>query len=496
MDDAHNHDTRFYADHSVPAFVLDYLKSRGAEVFPPENPKEGQKKKALFHSKQAQKRQALLLTTSLNYLNFSWHPRKVSKYNTIVLRPVQNEIPPSFGEIVYSFISKILKPKKKIWPRVIVEISDQIFVYDPLGNKYVYDVKRLQNGEYSFETSFISLDDKSSFIGALAAKARKWGHITYDDIYAIIPDHKVTADLVDEIATTLGKMGIKVTDGEEDQEKSPRLRQVDQELLDYERHVASTLKELFSGAHGDDVEILKSESPENRGSETETDQPAGLVSAKVPMPNILQMADVTPGLSEASAINLSREKEKPARTVPSRNKRIRDAEVESLLSEATRNGQSEFTSIPKVYDNPKFSNDRRLSLYAGIVGRRAEEIVIKLLQETLTEEERQSIRWISRMGETPGWDIDYVASDGQTIGIEVKGTTGKSFPNVEITSNEWDAACELQDRYWLYLVTSCVTDTPKVQRINNPSELNNKGEIKVTPLLWKLERILAGQSEE
>jgi len=49
---------------------------------------------------------------------------------------------------------------------------------------------------------------------------------------------------------------------------------------------------------------------------------------------------------------------------------------------------------------------------------------------------------------------------GENICIEVKGTSGPSFPNIEITAGEWVAAIALRDRYWLYLVANCLSHQP------------------------------------
>jgi hypothetical protein len=144
---------------------------------------------------------------------------------------------------------------------------------------------------------------------------------------------------------------------------------------------------------------------------------------------------------------------------------------------------------PKAYGQMRFDNDRRLSLYAKLVGERAEEIVIKYLGETLLSNEKDSIRWISKGGEKPGWDIEYVDSARGLVAIEVKGTTGDSFPNVEITSNEWAAANELRDRYWIYLVSGCFELSPQIQRLQNPVRLQELGTLQATPILWKIEMI-------
>ncbi|MDF5732908.1 MAG: DUF3883 domain-containing protein [Rhizonema sp. PD38] len=52
------------------------------------------------------------------------------------------------------------------------------------------------------------------------------------------------------------------------------------------------------------------------------------------------------------------------------------------------------------------------------------------------------------------------------ISIEVKGRAG--IGNVELTEKEWVAACNLRERYWLYVVFNCATFHPRLLRIQDP----------------------------
>ncbi len=55
---------------------------------------------------------------------------------------------------------------------------------------------------------------------------------------------------------------------------------------------------------------------------------------------------------------------------------------------------------------------------------------------------------------------------GEERGIEVKGRAGVG--DIEITENEWVKACNLRDRYWLYVVYECATAHPHLLRIPDP----------------------------
>lgn len=58
----------------------------------------------------------------------------------------------------------------------------------------------------------------------------------------------------------------------------------------------------------------------------------------------------------------------------------------------------------------------------------------------------KALRWRPRVGEQPGWDIDYQDPDGELNAVAVKGTTAVRFASIEITANEWRAASELSHR--------------------------------------------------
>ena len=50
--------------------------------------------------------------------------------------------------------------------------------------------------------------------------------------------------------------------------------------------------------------------------------------------------------------------------------------------------------------------------------------------------------------------------------IEVKGRSGTG--EVEVSANEWAKACNLRERYWLYVVYDCATPNPRLVRVQDP----------------------------
>lgn len=123
----------------------------------------------------------------------------------------------------------------------------------------------------------------------------------------------------------------------------------------------------------------------------------------------------------------------------------------------------------------------RRSQRATAIGRRAEELVLASLRTQFAD-----VRWLSEARELPGYDIDY-EDQGVRHAVEVKGTTGSYFPAIELTINEWRAAQELGERFWLYLVANCEGALPCVQVIRNPASLKAAGHADVSPLLLRFE---------
>ena len=66
----------------------------------------------------------------------------------------------------------------------------------------------------------------------------------------------------------------------------------------------------------------------------------------------------------------------------------------------------------------------------------------------------------------PGYDLLSHRPDGSELAIEVKGRAYGG--EVEISQNEWVKACNLGERYWLYVVHDCATAQPRLRRIRDP----------------------------
>ena len=68
--------------------------------------------------------------------------------------------------------------------------------------------------------------------------------------------------------------------------------------------------------------------------------------------------------------------------------------------------------------------------------------------------------------DNPGFDLFSRRPDGSELAIEVKGRAQTG--NIYISVNEWSAACNIQGKYWLYVVYQCASSIPLLIRINDP----------------------------
>jgi len=66
----------------------------------------------------------------------------------------------------------------------------------------------------------------------------------------------------------------------------------------------------------------------------------------------------------------------------------------------------------------------------------------------------------------PGFDLHSHRPSGEHLAIEVKGRAG--IGDVELTENEYIKACNLRDRYWLYVVFECAKSAPRLLRVQDP----------------------------
>jgi hypothetical protein len=70
------------------------------------------------------------------------------------------------------------------------------------------------------------------------------------------------------------------------------------------------------------------------------------------------------------------------------------------------------------------------------------------------------------LSEHPGFDLLCTRPNGERRSIEVKGRAAVGA--VEVSDNEWGRACNLRERYWLYVVFDCASPSPRLLRVQDP----------------------------
>jgi hypothetical protein len=126
----------------------------------------------------------------------------------------------------------------------------------------------------------------------------------------------------------------------------------------------------------------------------------------------------------------------------------------------------------------------RRSRFAKAIGDRAEELVVRHLNRGLGA--RVSVRHVAGEGDTPGWDIEYLSEAGELNAVEVKATTASMFLNFQLAAGELSAAKDLGEKYWVYLVSDCLTARPRLQVVNDPAGLLVQGLLRAEPLSWNI----------
>ncbi len=125
----------------------------------------------------------------------------------------------------------------------------------------------------------------------------------------------------------------------------------------------------------------------------------------------------------------------------------------------------------------------RYSRNAKVIGDWAEKLTFQLLEKI---EGSSNHTHRAAIGETPGWDIDYIDNSGKLNRVEVKGTEAAAFCNIEITANELNAAKKHGDSYSLYLLARCMSKAPIYQIITNPAKQIDEGEWGIEPTAFRL----------
>ena len=71
-----------------------------------------------------------------------------------------------------------------------------------------------------------SLDMSQAAVKRMIAEARERGHITYDQLNAVLPPDQVSSDQIEDVMSMLSEMDIRVVESDEEGEEGHREREL------------------------------------------------------------------------------------------------------------------------------------------------------------------------------------------------------------------------------------------------------------------------------
>ena len=146
--------------------------------------------------------------------------------------------------------------------------------------------------------------------------------------------------------------------------------------------------------------------------------------------------------------------------------------------------------------------ERRYSPESRKVGDAGERIVMRYERERLINLGRNDladrVRWHGQKQEFVGWDINSFDDAGKEFFIEVKASVGKTISCVNLTVNEWGAACDSarRGRYYIYIVTNVLSATPRIERLHNPASFVENGQLSCEAIVYELRLSSSAEAAE
>ncbi len=152
--------------------------------------------------------------------------------------------------------------------------------------------------------------------------------------------------------------------------------------------------------------------------------------------------------------------------------RVLEARREEALATARREpelivpGEVTFLAhaivVPSAEPEDKRRYDAAVEALAVKVARAYEEANGAVLADVSTP----ALALAAGLSEHPGFDLLSKRPEGEERFVEVKGRAGVG--DVELTENEWIKACNLGERYWLYVVYDCASPQPRLLMVRDP----------------------------
>jgi superfamily II DNA or RNA helicase/DNA-binding XRE family transcriptional regulator len=118
--------------------------------------------------------------------------------------------------------------------------------------------------------------------------------------------------------------------------------------------------------------------------------------------------------------------------------------------------------VPSSDPEERKRHDAEVEAIAMRVAWAYEEVRGAIVHDVSTPERAQAAGLTAH----PGFDLLSRHAERGERSIEVKGRA--SIGDVELSENEWAKACNLRDRYWLYVVYDCARPYPRLLRVQDP----------------------------
>jgi hypothetical protein len=138
--------------------------------------------------------------------------------------------------------------------------------------------------------------------------------------------------------------------------------------------------------------------------------------------------------------------------------------------------------------------ERRYSPESRKVGDAGERVVLGYERDRLINLGRPDladrVRWHGQQQDFCGWDITSFDAAGNEFYIEVKSSIGTTISCINLTVNEWQAACNAKrkERYYIYyLVTNALSVAPRIERLQNPASYVEKGQLGCEAIVYELQ---------
>ncbi len=159
---------------------------------------------------------------------------------------------------------------------------------------------------------------------------------------------------------------------------------------------------------------------------------------------------------------LVRVKERQRSLTAHRNRTLSALESEPDLIQA---GEVEFLAHALVVPAQDSAETERYDADVEAVAMQVATVYEERFGAQVADVSKPELARRAGLSDWPGFDLRSRRPEEERA-IEVKGRARTG--SVEMQENEWARACNLRDRYWLYVVFDCATPNPRLVRVRDP----------------------------